>query len=132
MARAVSVLRFPALTSPVLDRGTEIGCKIEPTGLLVSSDDFREPRFVDGYLTVVEAVDLCGVDVLADPLGVRKRIGYLPEVLPLYMDMEVRSYLEFVARKESRRTEYFRPIQSIPKAPVEDSADDFVTDSAAE
>ena len=38
------------------------------------------------------------VDVLADPLGVRKRIGYLPEVLPLYMDMEVRSYLEFVGK----------------------------------
>lgn len=39
-----------------------------------------------------------GIDVLADPLGVRKIIGYLPEVLPLYMDMEVRSYLRFVAK----------------------------------
>jgi ABC-2 type transport system ATP-binding protein len=38
------------------------------------------------------------VDVLADPLGVRKRIGYLPEVLPLYMDMEVQSYLDFVGK----------------------------------
>jgi ABC-2 type transport system ATP-binding protein len=37
-----------------------------------------------------------GIDILADPLGVRRIIGYLPEVLPLYMDMEVRSYLEFV------------------------------------
>ena len=37
-----------------------------------------------------------GIDILEDPLGVRKIIGYLPEVLPLYMDMEVRSYLEFV------------------------------------
>ena len=39
-----------------------------------------------------------GIDVLANPLGVRKIIGYLPEMLPLYMDMEVRSYLSFVAR----------------------------------
>lgn len=39
-----------------------------------------------------------GMDVLENPLGVRKIIGYLPEVLPLYMDMEVRSYLRFVAR----------------------------------
>ncbi|HOD52517.1 MAG TPA: ATP-binding cassette domain-containing protein [Candidatus Hydrogenedentes bacterium] len=39
-----------------------------------------------------------GMDVLENPLGVRKIIGYLPEVLPLYMDMEVRSYLNFVAR----------------------------------
>lgn len=39
-----------------------------------------------------------GVDVLKDPLKVRKVIGYLPEILPLYMDMEVRAYLQFVAR----------------------------------
>ena len=39
-----------------------------------------------------------GIDILKDPLKVRKVIGYLPEVLPLYMDMEVRSYLRFVAK----------------------------------
>jgi len=39
-----------------------------------------------------------GLDAVKNPLGVRKRIGYLPEVLPLYMDMEVRGYLDFVAR----------------------------------
>jgi ABC-2 type transport system ATP-binding protein len=39
-----------------------------------------------------------GMDVLENPLGVRRVIGYLPEVLPLYMDMEVRSYLRFVAK----------------------------------
>ncbi len=42
--------------------------------------------------------EIGGVDVLKDPLEVRKRIGYLPEILPLYMDMEVRAYLDFVAR----------------------------------
>jgi ABC-2 type transport system ATP-binding protein len=39
-----------------------------------------------------------GIDILEDPLAVRKIIGYLPEVLPLYMDMEVRTYLDFVGR----------------------------------
>lgn len=39
-----------------------------------------------------------GLDVLKDPLKVRKVTGYLPEILPLYMDMEVRTYLDFVAR----------------------------------
>ena len=39
-----------------------------------------------------------GTDVLEDPVAVRSKIGYLPEVLPLYMDMEVRCYLEFVGR----------------------------------
>ncbi len=44
-----------------------------------------------------------GVDVLKDPLAVRKVIGYLPEILPLYMDMEVRAYLDFVARARGLR-----------------------------
>lgn len=39
-----------------------------------------------------------GIDVIKDPLKVRQNIGYLPEVLPLYMDMEVREYLNFVGR----------------------------------
>ena len=39
-----------------------------------------------------------GMDVLQKPLEVRKRIGYLPENLPLYLDMEVQGYLNFVAR----------------------------------
>ncbi len=39
-----------------------------------------------------------GLNVLEQPLAVRKVIGYLPEILPLYMDMEVRAYLQFVAR----------------------------------
>ncbi len=39
---------------------------------------------------------VAGIDILKDPVAVRKKIGYLPEVLPLYMDMEVRTYLNFV------------------------------------
>jgi len=39
-----------------------------------------------------------GFDVLQNPVRVRNIIGYLPEILPLYMDMEVRSYLDFVGR----------------------------------
>ena len=44
-----------------------------------------------------------GKNSLAEPLEVRKRIGYLPEILPLYPDMEVRRYLEFVGRARSLR-----------------------------
>ncbi|HOZ49384.1 MAG TPA: ATP-binding cassette domain-containing protein [Candidatus Hydrogenedentes bacterium] len=39
-----------------------------------------------------------GFDVLEQPLKVRQVIGYLPEILPLYMDMEVKTYLEFVGK----------------------------------
>ncbi len=41
---------------------------------------------------------VAGMDILQKPLEVRKVIGYLPEILPLYMDMEVKYYLDFVGR----------------------------------
>jgi ABC-2 type transport system ATP-binding protein len=41
---------------------------------------------------------VAGMDILQNPLEVRKVIGYLPEILPLYMDMEVKYYLDFVGR----------------------------------
>ncbi len=49
------------------------------------------------YPTAGRAV-VAGHDVTKEPLKVRQVIGYLPEVLPLYMDMEVRSYLKFVGQ----------------------------------
>lgn len=39
-----------------------------------------------------------GFDVIDQPIEVRKRTGYLPENVPLYMDMEVGEYLHFVAQ----------------------------------
>jgi len=41
---------------------------------------------------------IAGFDVFEQSLEVRKRIGYLPETPPLYPEMSVRAYLEFVAR----------------------------------
>ncbi len=41
---------------------------------------------------------LDSLDVQADPLSVRGRIGYLPEVPPLYGEMRVEDFLHFVAR----------------------------------
>jgi ABC-2 type transport system ATP-binding protein len=41
---------------------------------------------------------VCGVDVLDDPLEARRHRGYLPESAPVYGEMKVRAYLEFVAR----------------------------------
>lgn len=40
---------------------------------------------------------VAGFDCFTDPLEVRRRIGYLPERVPLYDDMRVSDYLEFVA-----------------------------------
>ncbi len=41
--------------------------------------------------------NVCGYDVMESPLEVKKKVGYLPENNPLYMDMYVREYLNFMA-----------------------------------
>ena len=43
-------------------------------------------------------VTVAGFDVFENPLEVRKLIGYLPENNPLYMDMGIVDYLEFIAK----------------------------------
>jgi ABC-2 type transport system ATP-binding protein len=52
---------------------------------------------------------LAGHDVLDEPLMVRRRVGYLPENVPLYLEMRVGEYLRFRARLKdvprSRRRE---------------------------
>lgn len=40
---------------------------------------------------------ICGKDIIKDPIGIRKHIGYLPEHNPLYLDMFVKEYLSFIA-----------------------------------
>jgi ABC-2 type transport system ATP-binding protein len=42
--------------------------------------------------------EVAGFDVTTHSMDVKKRIGYLPEIPPLYPEMEVVEYLEFVAR----------------------------------
>ena len=42
-------------------------------------------------------VSVEGFDTIDNPMEVRQRVGYLPEHNPLYLDMYVREYLEFVA-----------------------------------
>src|SRR6478735_7768220 len=46
-------------------------------------------------------VTVAGYDVVESPLGVRKNVGYLPEHNPLYLDMYVHEYLEFIGSLHS-------------------------------
>ena len=43
------------------------------------------------------SVNVCGFDVMEQSLAVRRLVGYLPEHNPLYLDMYVREYLDFIA-----------------------------------
>ena len=55
-------------------------------------------KIITGYLqqTSGEAF-VCGINVAEQPLEIKKKIGYLPELNALYYDMYVREYLGFVA-----------------------------------
>ncbi|QQS48047.1 MAG: ATP-binding cassette domain-containing protein [Acidobacteriota bacterium] len=56
-------------------------------------------RILTGYLPATGGTArIAGFDVFEQSMEVRKRIGYLPEVPPLYPEMTVESYLTFVAR----------------------------------
>jgi ABC-2 type transport system ATP-binding protein len=56
-------------------------------------------RIITGYMPASEGtVRVDGYDVFDNPLDVRRRIGYLPENPPLYLEMTVTGYLRFVAK----------------------------------
>jgi ABC-2 type transport system ATP-binding protein len=55
-------------------------------------------KIITCYLPQSEGnVNVCGYDVVEQPIEVKKRVGYLPEHNPLYPEMYVREYLEFIA-----------------------------------
>jgi gliding motility-associated transport system ATP-binding protein len=56
-------------------------------------------RIIVGYMPASDGtVKVDGYDVFDNPLDVRRRIGYLPENPPLYLEMTVTGYLRFVAK----------------------------------
>jgi len=55
-------------------------------------------KIITGYLLAdAGTAAVCGIDVKTQPLETKKKIGYLPESNPLYYDMYVREYLDFIA-----------------------------------
>jgi ABC-2 type transport system ATP-binding protein len=55
-------------------------------------------RIITGYMPPTEGtVRIADFDVIENPIEAKERIGYLPENLPLYNDMTVEGYLDFVA-----------------------------------
>lgn len=54
-------------------------------------------NIITGYLSSSEGtVTVDGYDILGDPIKAKAKIGYLPEHPPLYLDMTVREYLDFM------------------------------------
>jgi len=59
-------------------------------------------RLILGYLTPTEGkISIDSLDPLEDRIEVLKKIGYLPENNPLYQEMKVSEYLQFIASAKS-------------------------------
>lgn len=55
-------------------------------------------KIITGFMAPTSGLaKVCGFDVFENPFEVKKRIGYLPEAPPVYFDMNVGEYLNFVA-----------------------------------
>ena len=53
-------------------------------------------KMITGYLLANEGtISVCGLDVVQNPKEAKRKIGYLPEHNPLYLDMFVHEYLQF-------------------------------------
>ncbi|SKB00408.1 ABC-2 type transport system ATP-binding protein [Caloramator quimbayensis] len=54
-------------------------------------------NIITGYMSPSQgSVEIDGLDIIENSSAVKKKIGYLPDVPPLYMDMTVGEYLDFV------------------------------------
>ena len=91
--------RFPAKTaiegmSFQVERGEILGF-LGPNG----AGKTTTMRIITGFMPATDGkVSVDGFDVFENPLDVRRRIGYLPESPPLYLEMTVSGYLRFVAK----------------------------------
>jgi ABC-2 type transport system ATP-binding protein len=84
-------------------------------------------RILAGYMPPSEGqARVAGFDVFDESLEVRKRIGYLPESVPLYAEMSVRAYLDYMAslhRVPGRRAAI---AHAMAACHIEDRADSLI------
>lgn len=76
-------------------------------------------NIITGYISATSgSVEVDGIDILESPKEARKKIGYLPENPPLYLDMTVSEYLNFVyelKKVREPRKEHIEGIMQVVK-----------------
>jgi ABC-2 type transport system ATP-binding protein len=84
-------------------------------------------RILTGYLPPSGGrAEVAGFDVATQSLQARANIGYLPETVPLYPDMSVRSYLDFMGKIKDIKDRHRQVDRAMEKARIAHRAGDQI------
>jgi ABC-2 type transport system ATP-binding protein len=84
-------------------------------------------RILTGYMPPTEGTAIvAGYDVVEESLEVRKRVGYLPETVPLYNDMTALEYLKFMADLRQLPDAEDRALDTLEIVDLQDRANSFI------
>lgn len=115
--RAIDSLTFE------VDRGEIIGF-LGPNG----AGKTTTMRILCGYLPPTAGkAEIAGFDVVEDSLEVRRRVGYMPETVPLYPDMTVHEYLLYMARLRRLSNSEDRIDQVLDSVSMQERADGYIS-----
>src|SRR5581483_2137350 len=85
-------------------------------------------RILTGYMPPTDGSALvAGFDVVDESLEVRKRVGYLPETVPLYTDMTAYDYLKFMADLRQIPDSSERADEALEMVGMESRANSFIS-----
>jgi ABC-2 type transport system ATP-binding protein len=84
-------------------------------------------RILTGYMPPTDGeVTVAGYDVVEESLEVRKRVGYLPETVPLYTDMTALEYLKFMADLRHIPDSEDRAYETLESVNLKDRANSYI------
>ncbi len=85
-------------------------------------------RILTGYMPPTDGTArVAGYDVVAESLEVRRRVGYLPETVPLYGDMTAYEYLKFMADLRQLPDADERAEESLEMVGLESRAESYIS-----
>jgi ABC-2 type transport system ATP-binding protein len=84
-------------------------------------------RILTGYMPPSEGTaTVAGYDIIEESLEVRKRVGYLPETVPLYNDMTAVEYLKFMADLRQIPESEDRAYETLESVNLQDRANSYI------
>ncbi len=115
--RAISALNFEA------KQGEIVGF-LGPNG----AGKTTTMRILTGYMPPTEGTaTVAGYDVVGESLEVRRRVGYVPETVPLYTDMTSLEYLKFMADLRHLPQAEDRALDSLKAVGLENRAESYIS-----